>query len=216
MNNTTVKNGTYFYNDEPYTFNFVTSLSASNKAVFVRTVVDTIVDDDNYDSVLKDIIFDYTTISMFTDIDTSFLKVVDDMGNMITDIDLLEDFLFSTNVVEVVKSNATPTLFDELDKAVNQSIEYRTGIHSSPLSESLASLVSTLEKKINELDMDSMTDMANVLGGMVGDITPESIVNAYMSSDVHKKNLAEIEDARKQKVEFAEDMDKAISLVNKR
>ena len=210
------KTSTYTYNNESYSFNFVTDLSVSNKAVFVRTVVDTIVDDSNYDSVLRDIIFDYTVISTMTDIDTAFLKVVDGNGNIITDIDLLEDFLLSTNIVEIVKANAFSTLFDELNNAVDKSIAHRTGIHPSPLSESLASLFSTIEKKINEFDMDNMMDMANVLSGMTGDITPDSIMNAYMESDVYKKNMAEIEDAKKRKAEFAKDMDKAIGLVGKK
>lgn len=179
MNNT--KTGTYFYNDESYSFNFVTSLSAANKAVFVRTVVDTIVDDTSYDSVLRDIIFDYTTISMFTDIDTSFLKIADDEDNAVANIDLIEDFLLSTNIIEVIKANAFPTLFEELNKAVDKSIEYRTGIHPFPIADSLASLLSTLEKKIDEFDMGSMMGMAQKFAGITDELTPESLVSAYMN-----------------------------------
>lgn len=191
------KTGTYFYNDETYNFNFRTDLSTSDKAVFVRTVVDTIVDDTGYDSVLRDIIFDYVTISMFTDIDSSFLKIVNDKGDVVTDIDMLEDFLLSTNIVEIVKANAFPTLFDELEKAVDLNIEYRIGIHPSPLSDALSSFLSTLEKKINEVDLDSMMGMAQKLASMTGEFTPDSIVNAYMNSDMHKKNLDEIVEAKK-------------------
>ena len=198
-----MKMGVYTYNDETNNFNFRTDLSTSDKAVFVRTVVDTIVDDTSYDSVLRDIIFDYVTISMFTDIDTSFLKIVDSVGNVVTDIDMLEDFLLSTNVVEIVKSNAFPTLFDELEKAVNLNVQYRTGIHPSPLSDALSSLLSTLEKKINEVDLDSMMSMAQKLTSMTGEFTPDSIVNAYMNSDTHKKNLAEIAEAKKDKAKKA-------------
>lgn len=197
MNNT--KTGTYFYNDESYSFNFVTSLSAANKVVFVRTVVDTIVDDASYDSVLRDIIFDYTTISMFTDIDTSFLKIAGDEDNAVANIDLIEDFLLSTNIVEIVKENALPTLFEELNKAVDKSIEYRTGIHPSPIADSLASLLSTLEKKIDEFDIGSMMGMAQKFVGMTGELTPESLVSAYINSDTHKNNLIEIEKAKKSK-----------------
>ena len=195
MNNT--KMGVYTYNDEAHNFNFHTDLSTSNKAFFVRTVVDTIVDDMGYDSVLRDIIFDYVTISVFTDIDTSFLKIVNDEGDIVTDIDMLEDFLLSTNIIEIVKANAFPTLFDELEKAVDLNIEYRTGIHPSPLSDSLASLLSTLENKINEVDLDSMMGMAQKLASMTGEFTPDRIVNAYMNSDMHKKNLAEIAEVKK-------------------
>lgn len=213
MNN--IKTGTYFYNDENYNFNFSTDLSASNKAVFVRTVVDTIVDDTGYDSVLRDIIFDYATISMFTNIDTSFLNVVDEKGDVVTDIDMLEDFLLSTNIVEIVKANAFPTLFDELNDAVNKSIQYRTGIHPSPLSDALSSLLSTLEKKINEVDLDSMMGMAQKLASMTGEeFTMKNLVKEYIESDVHKQNLAEIAEAKRDKTEIAKNLDKAIKEVN--
>lgn len=191
-----MKMGVYTYNGESANFNFYTDLTASKKAVFVRTVVDTVVDGNNYDSVLRDIAFDYATISMFTDIDTSFLKVVDEKGNEVIDIDLIEEFILSTNVVEIIKVNAFPTLFDELEKAVNLNIEYRTGIHPSPIADSFSSLLSAIEKKINEVDLTNMTEMAQKLVGMAGDFTPESIVNAYLSSDIHKKNLEEIAEAK--------------------
>ena len=182
-----MKMGVYTHNGESYNFNFITDLSASDKAVFVRTVVDTIVDDVNYDFVLKDIIFDYTTVSMFTNIDTSFLKTVDESGNTITDIDLVEQFLLETNIVEIVKANAFSTLFDELEKAVEKSIEYRTGIHPSPIADSIASLFSALEKKIEEVDLDSMMSMAQKFAGMTGELTPESIVKAYIDSGIANK-----------------------------
>ena len=192
-----MKNGVYYYNDESYSFSFVTDLLASDKAVFVRTVVDSIVSDANYDSVLRDIMFDFVTIKKFTNINTDFLKVVDEKGNVVTDIDMLEDFLLSTNVVEIIKANAFPTLFDELNDAVNKSIQYRTGIHPSLLSDSLSSLLSTLEKKINEVDLDSMMGMAQKFAGMGEDFTMDNLVKAYMESDIHKKNLEEIAEAKK-------------------
>lgn len=196
-----MKTGVYTHitenGNESHSFSFITDLLASDKAVFVRKVVDTIVNDTNYDSVLKDIIFNLTVITTMTDIDTSFLKVLDEKGNVVTDIGMLEDFLLSTNIVEIVKANAFPTLFDELNDAVNKSIQYRTGIHPSHLSDALASFLSTLEKKINEVDLDSMMGMAQKFAGMGEDFTMENLVKAYMNSDTHKQNLTEIAEAKK-------------------
>lgn len=209
-----MKNGVYAYNDETYSFNFVTNLSASDKAIFVRTVVDTIVDNDSYDSVLRDIIFDYTIISMFTDVDTSLFKVEDNGNSIVTDIDLIEEFLLDTNIVEIVRANAFPTLFEQLEKAVDKSIEYRTGIHPSPISDALSSLLSTIEKKIEGIDSNALMGMAQKFAGMTDELTPESIMNAYMNSDFHKNNVIEIEESKRNRTEIAKNLDKAIKEVN--
>lgn len=211
MKNT--KLGTYIRNDETYNFNFATDLSAHDKTVFVRTVVDTLVSEDSYDSIIRDMIFNFAIVMLFTDIDTSFTKAVDDEGEEISALIPIESFLEETNVVEIVKVNMEIGLLDELNKAVDKSIEYRTGIHPSPIADSLASLLSTLEKKINEIDLGSAMEMAQKFAGMTGEFTPESLVNAYMNSDFHQKNLDEIAESKKEKAKIAENLDKAIKIV---
>lgn len=198
MNTNNTKTGVYFYNDESHNFEFTTTLSIKEKITFVNTVVNTVVDD-NYNSLLRSIMFDFMIVKTFTDIDTSFLKVEDEYGNIITDIDLLEKFLDETNIVDVVKVNMEFGLFDSLNEAVDKAIEFRTGIHPSPIADAVSSLLSTLENKVNEFDMGSMMSMAQKFAGMTGDLTPESLINAYMGSDTHKNNLVEIEKAKKNK-----------------
>lgn len=193
------KLGIYTYNDKNYNFNFVTDLSAHDKTVFVRTVVDTLVDDTTYDSIIRDMIFDFAIIMRFTDIDTSFTKVVDDDGNEISALIPIEQFLEETNVVDIVKANMEIGLLDELNNAVDKSIEYRTGIHPSSIADALASLLSTLEKKINEVDLGSAMDMAQKFAGMTGEFDIDNVMKAYMDSDVHKKNLEEIVESKKDK-----------------
>ena len=194
--------GTYTHitesGDESHNFEFATTLSIKEKITFVNTVVNTVVDD-NYNSLLRSIMFDFMIVKTFTDIDTSFLKVEDEYGNIITDIDLLEKFLDETNIVDVVKVNMEFGLFDSLNEAVDKAIEFRTGIHPSPIADAVSSLLSTLENKVNEFDMGSMMSMAQKFAGMTGDLTPESLINAYMGSDTHKNNLVEIEKAKKNK-----------------
>ena len=208
--------GTYIRNGEFYDFKFGTGLSAYDKLVLVNSVVDTLVSDNRYDSIVKDLITDFNIVRVFTDIDTSFINVKDDDGNDINPINFIEEFLDETNVVDVIKANMEAGLLDELNKAINLSIEYRTGVHENSLNEALANLVNTIEKKINEIDLGSMAEFANMFSGISGEITPESIVNAYMASDFHKKNIVEIEETKRQKAEFAKDMDKAISAVGKK
>ena len=186
-----IKTGTYTHNDETNNFNFGTDLSIVDKQKFVNTVVGLVVDDKHYNSVIRDLITDFYIIDFFTDIDTTELK---DSSFFVKDV---EQFLEETNIVDIVKVNMEDNLFVELNKAIDKSIEYRTGIHLSPLNDALASLLSTLEKKVNEIDLDSAMSMAQKFAGMTGELTPESIMNAYINSDVHKGNLVEIEEAKK-------------------
>ena len=103
-----------------------------------------------------------------------------------------------TSVVDIIKENAEDGLIDELNHAVDLNIQYLTGIHPNPLNEAIASLLSTVEKKINEADLDGLVDMAQKFAGMTEDFTLENLVNAYMNSDVHNKNLEEIEKAKEE------------------
>ena len=190
-----MKIGTYVYNDELYNFNFYTNISIANKLKFVNSVVDLVVTENRYNSVIRDLIFDFYVIDIFTDVDTADLK---QSTNFLNDV---EQFLEETNIVEIVRASASPYLFDELNVAVDNSIAYLTGIHFNPLNEAIASLLGTLEKKVNEVDLDSIMGMAQKFAGMTGELTPESIMNAYMNSDVHKKNLEKIAETKKDKMD---------------
>ena len=187
------KLGTYIRGEESYTFTFETDLSTSKKLEFVNSVVSLVVNEEYYNSVIRDLVFDFYIIDTFTNIDTTELK---DSDRFLDDV---EDFLLETNIVEIVKANALPTIFDELNKAVDKSIEYRTGIHPSPLNDALASLVNTLEKKVSEFDMSGAMEMVQKFARMTGELTPENVVKAYVDSDIHKKNLEEIAENKKDK-----------------
>ena len=193
-----IKNGVFTYNNESYNFEFKTSLSAYDKQVFVKTVVGNLVDDAGYDVVIKDLIFDFVIIEVFTNIDTSFINMEDDEGNDINPIIPIEHFLEETNVVDIAKENMETGLLDELNRAVDLDIQYLTGIHPNPINEAITSLISTIEKKIGEVDLDSMMSMAQKFAGMTEDFTLDNIVNAYMNSDIHKSNLAEIKEAKEE------------------
>lgn len=191
-----MKIGVFEYNNESYEFNFQTSLSAHDKLVFVKTVTNSLVNNDGYHSTIRDLIFDFVIVEMFTNVDTSFIDMKDDDGNDISSIIVIEHFLEKSNVVDVVKANMEIGLLDELNHAIDLNIQYLTGINPNPLNEAITSLVSTLEKKVNEVDLDSMMEMVHKFAGMTEDFTLENAVNFYMNSDVHKKNLDEIEEAR--------------------
>lgn len=205
INNTKI--GVYTYNEESNNFNFRTDLRVSEKLKFVNSVVDLVVTDNRYNSVIRNLVFDFYVIDIMTDIET------DDFKNSPTFLNDVEEFLLSTNAVEIVKANASPMLFDELNDAVDKSIQYLTGIHPNLLNEALANLFSTIEKKVNEVDLDSLMSVAQKFDGMAEEFNLDNVVNAYMNSDIHKKNLVEIAEAKSIRTEFAEDLDKAIKIV---
>jgi len=206
------KIGTYIDNrtEEAYNFEFYTDLSVADKVGFVDSVVDLVVNENHYNSVIRDLVFDFFVVDIFTNVDTDKFKK---SSIFLNDV---EEFLEDTNIVEIVEANMKTGLLEELNKAVDKSIEYLTGIHPSPLGEALASLVNTLEKKVNEIDLDGMMDMVNVFAGMTEGLTPENIIDAYMNSDAHKKNQVEIDESKKLRAEFAADIDKAIKEVTKK
>ena len=188
-----IKQGTYFRDEDNYAFEFCTDLSVSKKAKFVNMVVSLVVDENNYNSVIRDLLFDFYIIDMMTNVDMSGLK---ESLNFLDDV---EDFLLETNIVDVVKANAVPTLFDELNKAVDKAIEYKTGIHHNLLSEALSNLISTIERKVDSIDLSKTMEMANKFSGMTEELTPENIVKAYLQTDIHKENLDEVAKAKKTK-----------------
>ena len=195
-----IKMDVFNYGGESYNFNFTTSLSAYDKMIFVKTVLNNIVDNTGYDVVIKDLIFDFTIIEMFTNIDTeSFTNIKDDDGNGIHPIILIEHFLGETNVVDIVKENMEAGLLEELNRAVELNIQYVTGIHINPVNDALANLFSTIEKKINEVDLDSAMEMAKKFAEMSDEFTIENAMNAYINSDIHKENVKEIEESKKSK-----------------
>lgn len=181
-----VRTGAYIRNDKIYDFSFGTDLSVADKARFTNFVVNFVVDDEAYNSVIKDLIFDFYLIKFFTDIDTTELEKSSDF------FDDVEQFLEETNAVDIIKANMEIGLFDELNKSVDLAIEYRTGIHPNPLNEALANLVAALEKNIDKVDMNSAMGMMQKIDGMGKDFTLENLVNAYMNSDIHKEYLEEI------------------------
>lgn len=180
--NIEIKAGVYTNNGEDVPFNFYTSLSAYNKVKFVDSVVSAIVTDDGYNYIIKDMLFDFWVVNFFTDADVS--KIAEAENN----IDAIEDFFDGNNIIDIVKINIAPGIIDELEKAVEFNIEYKTGIHINPISSSLSSLLDTIEGKVENIDFDSMMDIAEAMSGISGELTADKMLDAYAKTDIFKKN----------------------------
>lgn len=180
--NIEIKAGVYTRNGKDVPFNFYTSLSAYNKVRFVDSVVSAIVTDDGYNYVIKDMLFDFWVVNFFTDVDVSEIAEAEN------NIDAIEDFFDENNIVDIVKINIVPGIIDELEKAVEFNIEYKTGIHINPISSSLSSLLDTIEEKVENIDFDSMMDIAEAMSGISGELTADKMLDAYAKTDIFKKN----------------------------
>lgn len=184
-----VKTGAYTYKNESIPFNFYTELRAVDKIKFINAVCDTLIDT-NYYSVIRDLVFDFQIVNVFTDV------VVPELQDSPSPISIIEEFLDDTNIVEIVKANVDKKLIAELEKAVDENIEYRTGIHKNTLEDALTSLLYTVEQKINDVDTEGMMEMAMKLNSISDELTPERILQAYSETDMFKNRIYEKEQKR--------------------
>lgn len=184
-----VKTGAYTYKNESIPFNFYTELRAVDKIKFINAVCDTLIDT-NYYSVIRDLVFDFQIVNVFTDV------VVPEFQDSPSPISIIEEFLDDTNIVEIVKANVDKKLIAELEKAVDENIEYRTGIHKNTLEDALTSLLHTVEQKINDVDTEGMMEMAMKLNSISDELTPERILQAYSETDMFKNRIYEKEQER--------------------
>lgn len=191
----------YIRNGEELDMTYSTDIPMSMKMSFVDTVVNDIVGDGYYYPMLKDMMFDFRLIQFFSDVDID----ISDEGEVINKI---EDFLSETDAADVLKVNINLDVLFELVDFVDKGIEYKTGIHPSPIADSIASLLNVIEKKFSEFDMDSMTGMAKTFAKLQGDITPEKMLEAYAKSDVFKKqheNVVSAQEKRDAKMKDVQD-----------
>lgn len=209
-----VMTGTYIKDGENYNFDFYTDLTAYDKLKFVKSVTNTLVSND-YNSIIRDLIFDFYIVDIFAiDVDTSFVNG-DEEEPTVNPIISIEDFLEENNIADIIKTNARDGLIDELNKAVDENIEYRTGIHKNALNDALTGLINTLEKKLDNIDLGSLLEVMESFSGITGEFTPQNIVNAYMNTDVAKNNIKELDETRKRNAEFAEEVSKVIDISKK-
>lgn len=193
-----VKTGTYtqVQNGEEIqvAFNYFTDLTAIKKIHFVNTVVDTIVADNRYNGIIKDLIFDFVVIDVFTDVDVSEIRDSADT------ISAMEDFVMSTNIIEIVTANVKSGLIDSLRIAVDENIQYKTGVNPNSITTALSRILNKFEEKIEGIDMESMMNFAQIVGGVSGELTPNKILEAYANTDMFKKNQADRAAARNEHI----------------
>lgn len=187
------KIGIYTKNNQEFTFNFKTDLNMVNKLNFVNTVTTYLVSD-NYNYLAKDLFFDFEIIYLFTDYDVSYIK---ESKDSISDIETLLD---ETDIVKVVKANMRDGLLEELYRAVNINLEYKTGIHNDVLRNALTEIITTIKEKIDTVDIESIMEFINLFKEHSDDFTPEAILDAFGKTDTFIKHNREVDEIRKEKI----------------
>lgn len=178
--NKNVKMDVYTRNGEEFPFNFYTALRVSDKVKFVNSVTSQVVSD-TYNAVIRDLMFQYAIVDIFTDVDIAYIQTSD------SPLELIEDLLEETNIVDIVVANAAVGLIAELNKAVDDNIEYLTGIHRNSINEGLGRLLDTVERKIADMDMSELMKAAQVINGIQGEFTMDKMLESYSKSDMFKE-----------------------------
>lgn len=177
------KNGTYTYRNEEKEFSYFVDLILDNKINFVSTVIKSIIIDNCYFSFIRDVMTDFYIIKFFTDVDLSMFQ-----GKEYT-IDDVKDFVEGTDIAQIVKNDMTDGLLDELNKSIDENIEYKTGIHKDYFIDAITKLLNTFDKQVSSIDTNQMMELAQKINGISGELTPDKLVDAYAKSDLFKERL---------------------------
>ena len=178
--------GYYNRGDEGVEFHYNVELDAESKLRFVANMTGLLVGE-HYNGIIKDMLFNYTLVSEFTDID---LSVIHKSENAVYE---MEKFFDNTDLADQLMHVIDEALINELNDAIAKDIEYKTGIRINSFESSFSRFIDALTKKIN------MTDVDGVLKSVLNNMSPDKVIEAYMNSDIFKKRNAEIVKARKTK-----------------
>jgi len=180
------KVSTYTYNGEEKEFTYSTDLTLDNKISFVNTVINSIIIGNNYYSFLRDVMTDFYIIKFFTNVDLSMFQSKDNNEYTIEDV---KDFVKETDIAQIVKNDMVNGLLDELNKSIDENIEYKTGIHKDYLVDTITNLLNIVVEKAGSIDTSQMMEFAQKVNGMSGELTPDKLVDAYAKSDLFKERL---------------------------
>ena len=171
------KDGIYTYKgvNEPYKYR--TTITSRQKMQFIQFVTDNVVTDKAYFPIMRNLFFDFALVNLFTDID---------MEDTLSQVDVFEEFNNETGVAEIVKAYIDTKLLNELNLAVDKSIEYKTGVKKNDISDIATSLLSMVEKKLENIDVESFMKFAEKMNEVQGEFTPAKMLEAYAQTDMFK------------------------------
>lgn len=160
-------------------FRYSTDLTASQKIAFVESVIGLLIDEDemDYNGIIRDLAFDYVMIAVFTDFDTSYIDNLDEMEKVVK----------NTNIVEILKEEVSQDLIDELNKAIDQNIYYKTGINLHSVENSISDFVNIFNNFVKDIDVDKIKESFDAVRNISNSLTVDKIVDAYTKSSLMNK-----------------------------
>lgn len=158
-------------------FSFYTDLTAKNKKHFVTGATDLLVGDEDFHYIIRDLIFKFFVIDVFTDIDTT------EVYDAIDVISAMEELVCNTDIADIVLNEIDDALISELKRAIKFNVEYRTHVHLDSIEEAVADLIRAIEKKTDGIDTAEMAESIKRLSSMQGEFGTENVLNAMLNTD---------------------------------
>lgn len=195
MRNIEVYEGIYYDNrlERTVDFEYTRELTAQQKVNFVNNVLEVIFSNDYCYSIIKDEIIDIMLVDTFTNI----LKTDEDFDYKLNAID---EFLSATNVVDIIRENINPHLYEELVDAIDENISYKTGIDRNGISTAVSSLLKTIENKVSDFDVEGLTNTLKQFSDLTNGLSEEKIMDLYTKTDAFKKNYEETMKAKNEEI----------------
>lgn len=186
------KRGVYtdFALDEAVEFHYCTKLNTSEKIKFINNVMEFIVGTYYY-PMLRDIIFDYAIIQYFTDI-----RFDEDLN-----VDQIEQLLNTTNIVDIVKMDMEDGLYDELRRAIDMNIEYKTGVHMNRIEAAVESLLDAVKDKVANVDPTKVMNLAEQLSHVNDRLTADDMIQAYVKNVLPTRMEEAAEEKKRKKAD---------------
>ena len=188
----------YTYKGQDVEFHYATTATYLEQAAFVDAATQSVIQSGNYIPLLKDIMFNLKLVQMFTDIDMRQFYVDDQFS-----LDAFEAFDNETGVSTMLKVALIDNeVMINLMQSIDDNIAYRTGIRRDEISTAIVELIRTLAQKIDSLGDGIETSAVNEFMKKFNEsgFDGESLVDAYLNSEQYKKNVAEVVDAKNEKI----------------
>lgn len=161
-------------------FDFRNDLTASEKVSFVNFVVGILVDETNktYNGIIKDLIFDFAIIGHFTNVNMSdvYAEIQESKDN----VSVIEKYIESNDIVRIVTANIPVELLESLRIAIDENIQYKTGVNPNNVFSSISNLLNKFSKKIDGIDVNELVEFAKGINGLGDALNVESLTETTL------------------------------------